>query len=99
MGASKTHQYSLPELHSAKIANALSHPARIRILNILKTQNYVRNIDLVKELELAKSTINIHLYKLKNAELIDLEFKSNCYIIHPNISSIEKIPWLFQQFN
>lgn len=99
MGAKKTHQYSLSELQSATIANALSHPARIRILNILKHQPFVRNVDLVKELELVKSTVNVHLYKLKQAELVDLEFKSNCYLVRPNYQKIENIPFLFNQFN
>jgi predicted transcriptional regulator len=99
MGAKKTHQYSASELHSASIANALSHPARIRILNILKEKPFVRNVDLVKELDLVKSTVNTHLYKLKKAELVVLEFKSNCYLIRPNHQKIENIPFLFDQFN
>jgi predicted transcriptional regulator len=99
MGAKKTHQYSESELKSASIANALSHPARIRILNILKHEPYVRNVDLVKELELVKSTVNTHLYKLKNAELVDLEFKSNCYLVRPNHREIQKIPFLFDTLN
>lgn len=91
MGASKTHQYTVREIQAAKIANALGHPARLKILKILNRQGYSRNIDLVNELHLVRSTVNSHLMKLFSAGLIDLEFCSNCYHIKPNLRAMEKI--------
>ena len=81
MGASKTNHYTSKELEMALVARALSHPARIRILNILKTEELCRNIDLVSQLNLVQSTINTHIRKLKEANLITLDFTPNCYNI------------------
>lgn len=82
MGACKTNQYSEIEIKSAKIAKALSHPARIRILSLLNEETFVRNVDLVKDLQLVKSTISSHLHKLLEVDLIEFEFQSNSYRIH-----------------
>jgi DNA-binding transcriptional ArsR family regulator len=91
MGASKTHQYSAREIHTAKIANALGHPARIRIMNILKTQPFTRNVDLVDELELVQSTVHKHLRKLYAAGLIEIEFYPNCYYIRSSNAVSESL--------
>lgn len=99
MGASKTFQYSDAEKHSAQIARALAHPARIRILSLIKTQNFVRNIDLAYALQLVPSSVNSHLKKLIDADLIDMEYCHNCYVIRPKYDSFQQIPYLFEQFN
>ena len=95
MGASKTHQYDHSEILKARIANALGHPARIRIMNILKTHHFTRNVDLVSELKLTKSTVNNHLMKLQSAGLIQLDFDSNCYHIRPNAELTNVLPYYF----
>jgi len=84
MGASKTHQFSDLEIGSALIARALAHPARIKILLLLKDHTNLRNVDLVEHLSLSRSTVNNHLTKLKDAELIELEFHNNSYLIRKN---------------
>ena len=89
MGASKTNQYSTNEIKSAKIAKALSHPARMRILSLLNQETILRNVDLVKDLQLVKSTINSHLYKLLDADLIELEFRANSYWIRSKKEGIQ----------
>lgn len=99
MGASKTKQYSTSELYSANLALALSHPARIRILKLLQTHNSIRNIDLVSELELAKSSVHVHLTKLMKVNLISLEFHSNSYLVVPNYNELEKLPSIFESFS
>jgi len=99
MGASKTTQYSIDEIKSAKIARALAHPARIRILSLLKQEVFTRNIDLVKDLQLVKSTVNSHLNKLRDADLIELEFHSNFYWIRTKKDVIDRIPSYFEQIN
>lgn len=99
MGASKTSQYSCNEIKTANIARALAHPARLRILNLVSQKNCVRNTDLVYELQLVKSTINSHLAKLKDADLIQLEFHSNSYLIRSNEGEIDKIPQYFDILN
>ncbi len=54
----------------AAIAKALAHPARIRILRLLATQQECRGADLFGMLPLAQSTISQHLAVLKDAGLV-----------------------------
>lgn len=96
MGASKTTQYSTEEIKSANIARALAHPARIRILSLLKQDSVIRNIDIVKDLHLVKSTVHSHLNKLKDADLIELEFYSNCYWVRSKKDVLDRIPSCFE---
>jgi DNA-binding transcriptional ArsR family regulator len=83
MGASKTSEYNLKEICLAKYAKAISHPARIAILNLLiKKQSCICG-DIVNELPLSQSTVSQHLKELKEAGLIkgDIEGASVCYCI------------------
>lgn len=64
------------EKEFAALCKALSHPARVRILNILLTLDNLDgclNSDLVSELGLAQSTVSEHLRILKQAEFITAE--------------------------
>jgi DNA-binding transcriptional ArsR family regulator len=88
MGASKTNQYDEKQLLIAKYAKALSHPARIAILNVLLSKQTCVCGDIVEELPLAQSTVSQHLKELKEAGLIkgDIDGSSVCYCI-------DKIEW------
>jgi ArsR family transcriptional regulator len=83
MGTTKTKDYSPQELSIAKYAKALSHPARVAILNVLlKRQSCICGA-IVDELPLSQSTVSQHLKELKAAGLIkgDIEGVSVCYCI------------------
>jgi DNA-binding transcriptional ArsR family regulator len=67
----------------SKYTKALSHPARIAILNVLlKRQSCICGA-IVDELPLSQSTVSQHLKELKFAGLIkgDIEGASVCYCI------------------
>ncbi|MBY0481492.1 MAG: metalloregulator ArsR/SmtB family transcription factor [Chitinophagaceae bacterium] len=83
MGASKTSDYSPKEIALAKYAKALSHPARVAILNLLIKRQACICGDLVDELPLSQSTVSQHLKELKEAGLIkgDIDGVSVCYCI------------------
>ncbi len=83
MGASKTEAYSTKELTLAKYAKALSHPARVAILNVLLKKQSCICGDIVDELPLSQSTVSQHLKELKEAGLIkgDIDGVSVCYCI------------------
>jgi DNA-binding transcriptional ArsR family regulator len=64
-------EISLPgDAEAARIAKALAHPVRIRILRILRRQNACYCGDLCQEFDLAQSTISQHLKVLREAGLI-----------------------------
>ncbi|MDE3235784.1 MAG: winged helix-turn-helix transcriptional regulator [Bacteroidota bacterium] len=83
MGASKVSDYSKKEITLAKYAKALSHPARIAILDLLIKRQACICGDIVEELPLSQSTVSQHLKELKAARLIkgDIEGVSVCYCI------------------
>ena len=83
MGTSKLNEYKEQDLLIAKYAKALSHPARIAIINVLLKKQACICGDIVDELPLAQSTVSQHLKELKDAGLIkgDIDGVSVCYCI------------------
>lgn len=67
----------------ADVAKALSHPARIRILNILTERNECICGEIVDLLPLSQSTVSQHLKELKRVGLIkgEIEGPKTCYCL------------------
>ncbi len=91
MGASKTLLFTESQNHLANLARALSHPARIAILEVLIRRRSCVCGDIVEELPLAQATVSQHLKELKNVGLIkgEIEGKKVCYCI--DLDNWEKI--------
>jgi DNA-binding transcriptional ArsR family regulator len=83
MGLSKTEEFTVKENKIAAYAKALSHPARIAILQLLIKKQACICGDIVDELPLSQSTVSQHLKELKTAGLIkgEIEGKKVCYCI------------------
>ncbi len=62
--------YSLKAEQIARFAKALSHPARIQILQFLARQQECYFGDIHDELPITKATVSQHLKELKDAGLI-----------------------------
>jgi DNA-binding transcriptional ArsR family regulator len=75
--------FSTKDSTLAKYAKALSHPARIAILNLLIQKQTCICGDIVEELPLAQSTVSQHLKVLREAGLIkgEIEGSTVCYCI------------------
>ena len=84
MPASKTDQYSLKNKQLAILARALAHPARIRMVEILRMYGSCRNTDFTGELTISKNSVHNHLVKLKDAGLIRFHFNHNSFFIYLN---------------
>lgn len=83
MGLSKTEEFTVKQNKVAAYAKALSHPARVAILELLiKKQSCICG-DIVEELPLSQSTVSQHLKELKSAGLIkgDIDGAKVCYCI------------------
>ncbi|MFZ4105763.1 ArsR/SmtB family transcription factor [Flavobacterium sp.] len=91
MGASKSESFSIENKEMATLFKALSHPARIAIVDYLLSVDSCICGDIVNELPLAQPTISQHLKELKNANIIKgtIEGTAICYCINPEI--IKKI--------
>lgn len=69
----------------ARLARALGHPARIRIVRTLIAKRACIGCDLVDETGLAQSTVSEHLRILKAAGIItgEIEHPRVCYSLNP----------------
>ena len=87
MGVTKTGLFTKKQNDLANMAKALSHPARIAILQELVKLNACVCGDLVNEIGLAQPTISQHLKELKIAGLIQgtIGGTSVCYCINPKV--------------
>lgn len=63
-------KYSFNQIEMSRIAKAISHPARIAILELLHEKDCTCN-DIVNMLPLSQSTVSQHLKELKKARLIN----------------------------
>lgn len=96
MGISKTSVFSESQNKLAMTFKALSHPARIAIIeHLLKVKSCICG-DIVNELPLAQATVSQHLKELKNAGIIkgNIEGNSICYCINT-----EKITFIKEYVN
>src|SRR4051812_36137715 len=89
MGATKSNLFTQTEIDLAIAARAMSHPARIAIINHLKHSLSSRNTDLSNLLKLSKPTIHDHILKLRDAGLVEGEFAGHTYSVTLNPTAIE----------
>jgi ArsR family transcriptional regulator len=65
------HEVFTPDLQElASFSKALSHPARMAILNYLAEQSQCISGDITDVIPLSRTTVSQHLQELKNAGLI-----------------------------
>lgn len=85
MGYSKSSEFDRDKARFAQLAKALSHPARLAILEILASREQCMCGNIATMLPLAQSTVSQHLKSLKNAGLIKgtITGSSICYDINP----------------
>ena len=83
MAKSQGDRFSEEHQSMADLAKALSHPARIAILEILANRNVCVCGDLVLELPLSQATVSQHLKVLKEGGLISgtVEGPKSCYCV------------------
>ena len=75
----------------AAVAKALSHPARIAILQLLARRDTCVGCDIVEEIGLAQSTTSEHLRILKAAGIIvgEIERPRVCYSL--NVAALQPL--------
>lgn len=85
MGKTKTDEFTVRDVRTARYAKALAHPARVAILHLLAKKKSCACGNIVDELPLSQSTVSQHLKELKEAGLIkgDIDGTSICYCIDP----------------
>jgi ArsR family transcriptional regulator, arsenate/arsenite/antimonite-responsive transcriptional repressor len=95
MGASKSESFTENQNQLSSLFKALSHPARIAIIEyLLKVDSCICG-DIVNELPLAQPTVSQHLKELKNVGIIkgNIEGTAICYCI--NTETLKKFESFF----
>ena len=87
MAQRKVNEFNDSEIKLAEIAKALSHPARIKILQILAEKNTCICGEIVDILPLSQATVSQHLKELKKVGLIkgQIEGPRVCYCINQSL--------------
>lgn len=98
MPQKKEEIFTRNEKELSDFANALSHPARIKILKILANKNSCICGEIVDVLPLAQSTVSQHLKELKKVDLIigEVEGPRICYCV--NKEKFIKMTKLFNDY-
>ena len=86
MGVSKSEFFTEQQNQLASLFKAMSHPARIAIIQYLLQVDTCICGDIVNELPLAQPTVSQHLKELKNANIIKgtIEGTAICYCLNPD---------------
>ena len=84
MAVNKAQEFNERQIYTAEFAKALSHPARIAILELLADRATCICGDITDELPLAQSTVSQHLKALKKVGLIkgEVEGVRVCYCLN-----------------
>ena len=85
MVQAKTELFTTEQTETARLYKALSHPARLRILQFLAETRACITGDISEELPLGRTTVNQHLKELKEVGLIQghVEGVKTNYCLNP----------------
>lgn len=96
MGAIKNNKYSLEETLVSLTAKAIAHPARVKILKILKDDLMgCRNTDLAMILNFSKPNVKNHLQFMKDADLLEINYYVHFYDVRLNNRGLELADLIF----
>lgn len=98
MAQNKKREFGKKENSLSDFAKAISHPARVAILNEIAKRETCICGEIVKVLPLAQSTVSQHLKELLKAGLINgtIEGVTSCYCI--NWKTFEQFEKTFNEF-
>lgn len=88
MGLIKPNNYNKEELKFSRIADALSHPARTRIIELIQEENIVTQTSLISHLNLNKTSVNRHINNLRRANLLLNEYRIHFDILYLNTETL-----------
>lgn len=81
MGASKDNNYTNEEVLMSQFGRALAHPARSRMINLLRENKSFRNTDMCRVLKMRVSSVHAHIRILREADLVHVEYAQHEYHI------------------
>lgn len=91
MRAIKPNNYTLEDFQVTIIGEAICHPARKRIIQLLKSNRNLTNTKLSKILNLSKPAVTGHLLKLSEANIINYKYNIHEFKIKLNTDGFKKM--------
>ncbi|AEA44660.1 winged helix-turn-helix domain-containing protein [Fluviicola taffensis] len=91
MRAIKPNNYTIEDFQVTIIGEAICHPARKRIVQLLKSNKNLTNTKLSKILNLSKPAITGHLLKLSEANIVDYKYTTHEFKIKLNTNGFNKM--------
>lgn len=89
MGARNNKNYSHEEFTGSQFGRAIAHPARFKMIQILKNKGTFRNVDMCAILKMKPSSVHQHIEFLKDADLIHLEYAQHEYHVTLHVRNYE----------
>ncbi|AYA36918.1 ArsR family transcriptional regulator [Hymenobacter oligotrophus] len=87
MTYAKLSEFTEAQQQLARVAKALSHPARVAIIELLAAKKTCISGDIAAELPLSRTTVSQHLQELKAAGLVrgDIDGLTVCYCLDTEV--------------
>ncbi len=99
MGAIKHFDYSPQVISVSLVGRGLSHPCRVKMIELLIEKKKLNNLDFVEYFGMTKSTIHEHLIKLWQADIINIKSRQEGTMVSMTKSQIEKYRLLISLFS
>lgn len=99
MGLIKPNNYSKEELKFSKIANALAHPARTRIIELFQEEMLVTQASLVSYLNLNKASVHRHINCLRRANLLLNKYRIHYDMLYLNEETLKQFEKRIQKLS
>lgn len=91
MGAIKPNNYNDTELNISRLTDAIGHPIRTRMLELIKQNPFITQTQLEIMLPLSRNAIYNHLNKLKKAELVTENYQTHFFPLEINWSKVDTL--------
>lgn len=89
MPTSKPLEYSPKQISVSLVGRALSHPCRVKMVELLIKNPKLTNRELTEILHLSKTSVHVHLKKLWDAGLIDVSYSPHSLCVEITEEQIE----------
>ena len=89
MGAINNRNYSHEEIIGSQFGRAIAHPARFKMVQILRNHGSFRNVDMCNLLKMKPASVHQHIKFLKEADLVHLEYAQHEYHVTLNLQNYE----------
>ncbi len=91
-------KYDEPFIHLSRVLNALSHPARLQVVEHLAKYHECPAGEISNKLPLSKSTVSQHMAKLREAGLISCNPSGVCQNYRLNIEKLNEVIHQLESF-